>query len=156
MSKIELEQEKKELYDRIREIDKQIKQITQEELAAAYGEKYGCEFCCFNAVQGLSGDSWHNTCGADNCTCCHNVCEKFKPDNEITLFIKQNINAGSGLLRSKRTNGYGHISEEDCRALAELGIRIFRIEDSEKSQAAISVLKLLYCTKGGAANVQGC
>lgn len=153
-TKEHLQQEKAELYKKIKTIDSQIKQIETEELRAAYGENFGCEFCRYNAVHGFSGDGWHNTCGADNCTCCHSSCEKYKPDNEITLFIKQNINPGGGLLRCKHTNGYGHISDEESNALNELGINIFRIENSTKAQAAISVLKLLYCTKGGSINVQ--
>lgn len=153
MTRDELQQEKKELYSRIREIDLQITQIETDELVAKYGEKYGCEFCRFNAVQGLSSDSWHNTCGANNCTCCHSSCEKYKPDNEVTLFIKKNINSGNGLLRCKHTNGYGHISDDACDALAKLKINIFRIEDGEQAKAAISVLKLLYCNKGGEADV---
>ena len=133
MTKQELELRKKELQTELNTIQRKIYDFDFEEKKARYGDKFTCEFCRFNAVQDLSGDGWHNTCGADNCTCCHSVCEKYEPDNEITLFIKTNIRKDSGLLRCDKTNGYGHINENEYKAIKQLVGDIFRnIKSTDK------------------------
>lgn len=142
MTKQELELKKKELQTELSQINKKLYDFDYEEKKSKYKEQFTCEFCKFNAIQDLSYDGWHNTCGADNCTCCHSVCEKYEPDNEITLFIKQNINVGDGFLRGKHTNGYGHINEDEYKALDCLVGDIFKpINGTEK---IIKVLRVVF------------
>lgn len=144
MTKTELEAKKEELEEELREVRKILYNYDFEEKKVKYGDKYTCEFCKFNAVHDLSGDGWHNTCGADNCTCCHAVCEKYEPDNDITLFIKQNINTDrlAGFGRCENTNGYGHISEDKYRAIEELAGDIFNPRD--RAEKIIALLKVCF------------
>lgn len=142
MTKQELELREKELSTELRRIKSKLYDFDFEEKKEQYGDKFTCEFCKFRAVADLSGDGWHNTCGADNCTCCHNVCDKYEPDNEITLFIKRNIRADSGLLRCEKTNGYGYIRDDEYRALEELAGDIFRHTD--KAEKIIKVLSVCF------------
>lgn len=116
------------------------------EKEAKFGKEFNCEFCKFNAVEDLSDDGWHNTCGADNCTCCHNVCEKYEPDNDITLFIKKHIRADNGLFRSDHTNGYGYINNKEYQGIKYLIGDIFNPRD--KSEKMIELLKVCFDIKG--------
>lgn len=124
MNKEELIERKVALETELQKVRSALSNIDEEELKKKYGNEFSCEFCRYNAVFGLSYDSWHNMCGNDNCTCCHSYCEKYKPDNEATLLIKKTKD-GDGLLRSKKTNGYGNISDDERNALDELGANIF-------------------------------
>ena len=120
--------DKQELLNKKSELEKELVPYVKE--MGYTHDKFNCEFCRYNAVYGFSGDGWHNMCGADNCTCCHGYCDKYKPDNAATLKIKQS-GKQDGLLRSKNTNGYGQIDEDDKDALEELGARIFVDEPTE-------------------------
>lgn len=148
MTKQELTLRKKELETELSAIRNKLNDFEFEEKKTKYGDKFTCEYCKFNAVQDCSGDGWHNTCGADNCTCCQSVCEKYEPDNEITLFIKKNIRANSGLLRSDKTNGYGHIDEGEYRAIKELVGDIFK--HNNITDTVIKLLSVCFEVKGGA------
>jgi hypothetical protein len=138
IEKEKLEARLKELEQEAREIRKELYDYEENALAEKYGDKFTCEFCRFNAVYGFSGDGWHNECGAGECTCCNARCEKYKPDNKATLYIKQ-TREGDGFLRCKKTNGYGQITEEDCDALKELGAYIFVDEPTEYTMKLLKV-----------------
>lgn len=51
-----------------------------------------CKTCRYSAIHETSFDGWHNMCGCEDagCTCCHDRCEHYLPDNPITQFIKDN------------------------------------------------------------------
>ena len=138
IEKEKLEARLKELEQEAREIRGKLYDYEEKALAEKYGDEFSCEYCRFNAVHGFSGDGWHNTCGADECTCCHSRCEEYKPDNKATLYIKQTAE-GSDFLRCKKTNGYGYIPEEACEALAELGAKIFVDEPTEYTMKLLKV-----------------
>lgn len=140
-----LQEERDNHLQRAAQIGRELKHLEALKIKQEYGDKYGCEFCRYGAVQGLSGDGWHNTCGSGNCTCCHDECDNFKPDNTLTLFIRKNINIGKAFLRSTHTNGHGHISEDACRALDTLGIHIL-YDDPHPAviEKAIKVLCALF------------
>lgn len=125
MTKQELENRKIELENELNKIKKELFEYEANQKKEKYGDKYTCEFCKFAAVSGFSYDGWHNTCGRGECTCCHDVCDLYEPDNEITLFIKKNIRADSRLLRSTNTNGYGFLTEDEHDGLKELVGDIF-------------------------------
>lgn len=145
MTKQELKLKKKELQTELNQVNKKLYDFDFEEKKAKYADKFTCEFCKFNAYQDCSGDGWHNTCGADNCTCCHSVCDKYEPDNDVTLFIKQNIRADRGLLRCKHTNGYGSIDDEEYRGIKYLIGDIFNPFD--RSEKMIEFLKVCFDIK---------
>ena len=138
IEKEKLEARLKELEHEAQKVRAELYKYEEKELAEKYGDEFTCEYCRFNAVYGFSGDGWHNTCGADNCTCCNSNCKKYKPDNKATLYIKQTVE-GCGLLRSNRTNGYGQIGEEEFDALDELGANIFVDEPTEYTMKLLKV-----------------
>lgn len=143
MTKQELEIKKEKLQKELGDVKKELCNFELEEKKAKYGDKFTCEFCKFNAVRGF--DIYHNTCGADNCTCCHGVCEKYEPDNQITLFIKKNLNPNKEWLRSDKTNGHGFITEDEYRAIDELLGDIFR--HPQIAEKAIKVLSICFNVK---------
>ena len=53
-----------------------------------------CKTCRYSAVYTTSFDGWHNMCGHDeaSCTCCHDKCEHYLPDNPVTKFLKEELN----------------------------------------------------------------
>lgn len=132
MTKQELEARKKALESELIEVNKMLYNFDFEEKKAKYGKEFTCEFCKFSAVSDLSGDGWHNTCGANNCTCCHSVCEKYEPDNDVTSFIKKNTK-------------YGHIDEDNHRALRNLVGNIFA--PCGRNGKIIAVLKTMWGIK---------
>lgn len=145
MTKQELELKKKELQTELHQVENKLHDFDYEEKKAKYGDKFTCEFCMYNAYHGFSPDGWHNTCGANNCTCCNSNCRKYEPDNDVTLFIKQHIRADSGFLRSIHTNGYGYIDDEEYRGIKYLIGDIFNPYD--QSEKMIELLKVCFDTK---------
>ncbi len=142
MTREELEQKKSELRNELNEVLDAINDFEYEHKKVEYGDSFNCEFCKYHAYQDLSVDSWHNVCGADNCTCCHDNCEKFEPDNDVTLFIKKHVRADCGLLRSRRTNGYGYITGREYKGVASLVGDIFN--PGRKSEKMIALLKACF------------
>lgn len=133
----ELQKEKIRLQKELSEINRAISHHDEMRLEQQYGDEFHCEFCRYNAVSSCDGD--HNVCGKGNCTCCHNRCEDYKPDNEATKFIKTQAVFGEGLFRNKKTNGYKHIDDREYKALISLGADIFADEPDEYS---IQLLKM--------------
>lgn len=87
MDKQELLNKKSELEKELSQINKELWDYDVKQLAEQYKDKFSCEFCRYNAVRGFSGDGWHNMCCADNCTCCHSYCDKYKPDMSAVFGI---------------------------------------------------------------------
>ena len=145
MTRQELKLKKKELETELHQIETKLYNFEYEEKKSKYGDKFTCEFCKYNAVNDCSCDGWHNTCGAENCTCCHSVCEKYEPDNYVTLFIKQNIRTNYGTFRSDNTNGHGYISEREYKAIKSLCGNIFKPLTASKKM--IELLKVIFDIK---------
>lgn len=145
MTKQELEARENMLEKKLKKVREMLFDFDYKEKEAKFGKEFTCEFCKFNAVNDLSADGWHNTCGADNCTCCHNVCEKYEPDNDITLFIKQHIRECSPLFRSDHTNGYGHINNKEYQSIKHLIGDIFK--PFGKNEKMIELLKICFDTQ---------
>ena len=93
----ELRAENKDLHKNIEEksaaIHKNVNDISKlkiERERLIYGQPASCECCRYNVVLTFSEDGEHNRCGNIDapCTCCHYSCEHFRPDNEITVYMK--------------------------------------------------------------------
>lgn len=89
MTKDEIIARKKEIDKEITLLNTELNSIEANEVKEKYKDKYSCKYCKYSAIEDFSPDGWHNTCGIHNCTCCHNVCDEFAPDTEITTYIKQ-------------------------------------------------------------------
>ena len=70
--------------------DNAIRNLQLEKEKLIFGKAANCEDCRYNIVLDFSIDGNHNMCGYIDapCTCCHCSCEHFRPDNEITKYIK--------------------------------------------------------------------
>lgn len=70
--------------------DNAIKNLQLRKEKLIFGKVANCGDCRYNIVLDLSIDEKHNVCGHPNapCTCCHRSCEFFRPDNEITVYMK--------------------------------------------------------------------
>lgn len=92
-------------------------------------DKYGKDFCCNNcrhsAVLDFNGDGFHNKCGVSvaPCTCCNCRCKYYRPDTEMSKWIKEHIKNG-------------HISKEKSQALHQLHI-YWDMDDLPKEKAEL-------------------
>lgn len=70
--------------------DNAIQNLQLEKEKLKFGKVASCEDCRYDIVLDLSIDGSHNMCGYIDapCTCCHYSCEHFRPDNEITVYMK--------------------------------------------------------------------
>lgn len=132
MNKQQLLEKQNELELNLYKIREELLGYDRQALRTQYGDKYNCAFCRFVVVLGFSYDGWHNLCGADICTCCHNCCDQYKPDNAATAYIKD-------ILKSNATLIGAHISREEHNALEELDARIF---EDNVSDYTMELLKL--------------
>ena len=48
--------------------------------------KASCSNCAYSCVESTSD---HNECMAGKCTCCNDWCVKWKPENEISAFLRK-------------------------------------------------------------------
>lgn len=76
--------------DQLSEVTRDINDIKRQIELCKYGKKPQCEDCRYIVAIDFSSDGWHNLCGNEKapCTCCHNGCEYFKPDNVYTKYLK--------------------------------------------------------------------
>ena len=80
---------------------------------AECGEKVrgmaSCGNCAFSCVEAI-GD--HNECMARSCTCCRDWCVKWKPENEISAFLRKHYPYNSLMyLRLEQLFGHNFIVE---------------------------------------------
>ncbi len=90
--------------DKIKDLEKQLEILK-------FGKQPNCRDCRYSIGLDFSPDGWHNLCGnedATRCTCCNDFCDRFKPDSELTAYIKEHCDA--------------HISGDDAEGLKELGV----------------------------------
>lgn len=83
----------KQIENEINELNKQLWQ-KKDELAKAkesnLKEQYGKDFGCLNCAYGCCvyvGD-YHTNCANGNCIHCRSYCNDYKPDNELSKYIR--------------------------------------------------------------------
>ena len=139
--KLNMDKEK-EMLDKLKE---ECKQQERNYLAAkaAYEKEFykgkTCNSCIYSVVLDFSFDGWHNLCGCDDapCTCCHDHCEHYKPDNLLTSKLKEVFKENDYPIRS--------LEPDDVEGLKSLGIDIFSPSDNEEilSKTAEKVVDIL-------------
>lgn len=93
----ELEQLKlleKDLIIQLSSVQEKINDFELTKLEKKYGKDFCCNNCRYYAVLDSSeGSGWHNKCGvyAAPCTCCNCRCKYYKPDTEMSKWIKEHI-----------------------------------------------------------------
>ena len=139
-----LDIEKRHIKDKISSLRKELNRaenelsgIDYERKTALYGDHFNCNYCKYNAINDFSLDGWHNLCGKDKCTCCNSECELYEPDDEFSLFIKENIHL-SGLSMFK-----GHINFNEHNALKNL-LGGDPLDCTELQEKAIKILTIAF------------
>lgn len=86
----ELKKNNVELESARRKNSAEIEKLKSEREVLVFGKKPNCTCCRYSAGSDFTPDGWHNLCGNHDgaCTCCHNVCEAFRPDTKLTEAIK--------------------------------------------------------------------
>lgn len=136
MNKTELTTKKQELENELKKVNEQLNNFEYNEKKELYGGKFDCEHCKYSAV-----------CYVEEYTLCgafcefRGACEKYEPDNKITLLIKQ-LESFRG--RDNQVH-YGYISDDTYLALKCLVGNIFdtKLKD-EKEKKIIDILQILY------------
>lgn len=130
MENIEILKDKEKILQKeLNYIKEQIEDYELLQLREKYSKDFCCDKCKFSAVFDFSHDGEHNKCAlaAAPCTCCHDGCERYQPDNEMTLWIKENM--------------HGSISQNTYEALDHLGLYIFH--EKYLNDVAMQLIKTL-------------
>ena len=102
-------------------LEDMVENYKYKQLEEQYGHDFRQEKCKFDAVFDLSCDGWHNKCGHRdaNCTCCDCPCIYYQPDNEISLWIKENI-------KQDKSNACQNLnSKVDLKSMFSLLLQVF-------------------------------
>ena len=69
-------------------LEKEYEKINRKEKAAAAGLEgvANCDNCAYSCVMMISD---HNECLGGYCTCCHDYCYKWMPDNEVSNYLRE-------------------------------------------------------------------
>lgn len=69
-------------------LEQEYKELYRKECGERIGEKATCANCAFSCV--VADINGHNACMGDKCTCCHNWCYTWIPENEMSKFLRKN------------------------------------------------------------------
>lgn len=58
------------------------------ELSEQYGTGFGCRNCAYSCC--VLAEDYHIWCTKDKCILCHNYCDKYIPENELSKYIRDN------------------------------------------------------------------
>ena len=84
------------LYAELRELEKEHLRLYRRECAESVGfDKATCDNCAYSCVL-LVGD--HNECLGDYCTCCHEFCYKWMPENSLSAYFREHYHYDSGII----------------------------------------------------------
>ena len=57
-------------------------------LKEQYGKDFGCDNCAFSCC--VDVQDRHTYCTKHKCIYCNNYCDEYMPDNELSLYIREN------------------------------------------------------------------
>lgn len=121
----------KQIENEINELNKQLVQKKNEyskakesNLKEYYGDDFGCNNCAYSCC--VDVDDYHTSCSQGYCIYCRNYCDKYIPDNILSVYIRE----------------YHHYSENTLEVLNDL----FDVSDimyhPELHQKALYILEL--------------
>lgn len=89
---IELKEKRDAARKLYNDLDYALENYAIDKLEQEYGKDFCCDKCRYYAFYDFSGDGWHNECAYPSapCTCCNTFCQHYRPDTEITKWIKEN------------------------------------------------------------------
>ena len=71
----------------LRRLEEQYEELYRKECGEKVGSMAGCKNCALSCVLDI-GD--HNCCIGGGCTCCHDWCYSWIPENEVSAFLRKN------------------------------------------------------------------
>ena len=75
------------LREELSRLEKEWEKINRKEKAEAAGlDIASCDNCAYSSVLMISD---HNECLGGYCTCCHDYCYKWMPDNEVSKYLRE-------------------------------------------------------------------
>jgi hypothetical protein len=71
----------------LNKLEEEYKTLYRKECAEKIGaERADCSNCAYSCVLEITD---HNCCMGGSCTCCHNWCYKWMPENKISAYLRE-------------------------------------------------------------------
>lgn len=71
----------------LQRLEEQYEELFRKECGEKVGGMANCDNCAYSCV--LDVDD-HNGCMGGSCTCCHDWCYRWIPENEVSAFLRKN------------------------------------------------------------------
>lgn len=72
---------------KLQECEKEYRELYRKECGDQIGETARCGNCAYSCIIETSD---HNGCMGGKCTCCHDWCYKWIPENAVSKFLREN------------------------------------------------------------------
>lgn len=66
----------------------ELEKAKESNLKEQYGEDFGCYNCAYSCC--IYVGDYHTNCTKNKCIHCHPYCDKYMPDNELSIYIRDN------------------------------------------------------------------
>jgi hypothetical protein len=114
----------------LRLLEDEYKKLYRKECGEKVGEIATCDNCALSCV--LSVDD-HNGCQGGKCTCCHDWCYSWTPENDVSRFLRKNYHYDDDLYNNLE-NLFGDYFLKKCADPQKLTIVMEALELIEKME----------------------
>ena len=83
----EIEKDISTLETALRQRRKDYEQAKEANLKERFGDNFGCNNCAYSCC--LDVGDHHTSCVKGHCVHCRDHCDKYMPDNELSVYIKE-------------------------------------------------------------------
>lgn len=118
------------LRQELRHLEDEYEKLYRKECAEKAGvDKATCDNCAYSCVLMIDD---HNGCLGGYCTCCHDFCYKWIPENSVSAYLREHYHYGEGVVfRLEELFGDDFLKCDDV----ELILRALRLMDEVKEKA---------------------
>ena len=83
----QIEKEINMLSKQLNQKQNELKEAKESNFKERYGDDFGCHNCAYGCCVDV-GDN-HTYCTKDKCILCHDYCDEYMPDNELSIYIRE-------------------------------------------------------------------
>ena len=94
----------------LQRLSDEYRELFRKECGEKIGEKASCGNCAYSCVIEVD---YHNGCMAGKCTCCNDWCYLWKPENEMSKFLREKYHYDASMFRRLR-DVFGSDFLEEC------------------------------------------
>ena len=102
----------------LQQAEREYRELYRKECGEKIGERASCKNCAYSCV--LSTDD-HNDCMGGKCTCCNDWCYKWKPENDISRFLRAHYHYDSSLFY-RLDDVFGSNFLEECNTPEKVNV----------------------------------